>query len=111
MIVILSTHIVEDVRELCRRMAIINAGQVILQGDPSHVLDEVRGHVWRKHIGRSELPAIQSRLRVISSRLVAGDPVVHVFADSDPGEGFAAVEPTLEDVYLHRVGNGALAEV
>ncbi|HTE47642.1 MAG TPA: ABC transporter ATP-binding protein [Gemmatimonadaceae bacterium] len=109
-IVILSTHIVEDVRELCRRMAIINAGQVILQGDPAQVLDDVRGRIWRKRITKSELAGIQSRLRVISSRLVAGDPVVHVFADDAPGDGFAAVEPTLEDVYLHRVGGGATAE-
>ena len=109
-IVILSTHIVEDVRELCSRMAIINAGQVILQGDPSRVLDEVRGQVWRKRLKKGEMANVQSRLKVISSRLVAGDPVVHVFSDTAPGDGFTAVEPTLEDVYLHRVGNSALAE-
>ena len=109
-IVILSTHIVEDVRELCSRMAIINAGQVILQGDPSRVLDEVRGQVWRKRLKKGEMADVQSRLKVISSRLVAGDPVVHVFSDTAPGDGFTAVEPTLEDVYLHRVGNSALAE-
>ena len=110
-IVILSTHIVEDVRELCRRMAIINRGEVVLQGDPSQVLDEVRGHIWRKKIRKSELAAMQSALNVISVRLVAGDPIVHVFSDSAPGDGFTAVEPNLEDVYLHRVGNAVLAEV
>jgi len=109
-IVILSTHIVEDVRELCRRMAIINAGEVILQGDPGQVLDEVRGHIWRKRIRRDELPAVQDALDVISVRLVAGDPVVHVFSESAPGDGFTQVEPSLEDVYLHRVGAGVLAE-
>jgi ABC-type multidrug transport system ATPase subunit len=109
-IVILSTHIVEDVRELCRRMAIINAGEVILQGDPSQVLDDIRGHVWRKRIRKQELAEVQAHLRVISVRLVAGDPVVHVFSDSAPGDGFTAVEPMLEDVYLHRVGNSVLAE-
>ena len=109
-IVILSTHIVEDVRELCRRMAIINAGEVILQGDPSQVLDDVRGHIWRKRIRRDELPAVQAALNVISVRLVAGDPVVHVFSDSAPGDGFASVEPSLEDVYLHRVGSSVLQE-
>ena len=109
-IVILSTHIVEDVRELCSRMAIINAGQVILQGDPARVLDEVRGQVWRKRLKKGEMADVQSRFKVISSRLVAGDPVVHVFSDSAPGDGFTAVEPTLEDVYLHRVGSTALAE-
>ena len=109
-IVILSTHIVEDVRELCRRMAIINQGQVVLQGDPSQVLDEVRGHIWRKRITKSELASLQATMNVISVRLVAGDPVIHVYSDSRPGDGFAAVEPNLEDVYLHRVGIAALAE-
>jgi len=109
-IVILSTHIVEDVRELCRRMAIISGGEVILQGDPSQVLDEVRGHIWRKRIRKLELPDIQSRFQVISVRLVAGDPVVHVYSETSPGEGFTSVEPLLEDVYMHRVGAVALAE-
>jgi len=109
-IVILSTHIVEDVRELCRRMAIIDQGQVVLQGDPSAVLEEVRGHIWRKRIAKSELASLQATLNVISVRLVAGDPVIHVYSESKPGDGFAAVEPNLEDVYLHRVGTAALAE-
>ena len=109
-IVILSTHIVEDVRELCRRMAIISRGEVILQGDPTQVLDDVRGHIWRKRIRKAELPGIQSALNVISVRLVAGDPVVHVYSDASPGDGFTAVEPLLEDVYMHRVGAPALAE-
>jgi len=109
-IVILSTHIVEDVRELCRRIAIISGGEVILQGDPSQVLDEVRGHIWRKRIRKSELADIQSRFQVISVRLVAGDPVVHVYSEAPPGDGFTAVEPLLEDVYMHRVGAVALAE-
>ena len=109
-IVILSTHIVEDVRELCRRMAIINAGQVVLQGDPSEVLDDVRGHIWRKKIRKSELAEVQAAMQVISVRLVAGDPIVHVYSDTAPGDGFTAVEPMLEDVYLHRVGNAVYAE-
>jgi ABC-type multidrug transport system ATPase subunit len=109
-IVILSTHIVEDVRELCRRMAIINQGQVVLQGDPQQVLDEVRGHIWRKRISKSELATFQATMDVISVRLVAGDPVIHVYSDSSPGDGFTPVEPNLEDVYLHRVGIAALAE-
>jgi len=109
-IVILSTHIVEDVRELCRRMAIINAGEVVLQGDPSEVLDDVRGHIWRKKIRKSELADVQAAMQVISVRLVAGDPIVHVYSDTAPGDGFTAVEPMLEDVYLHRVGNAVYAE-
>jgi ABC-type multidrug transport system ATPase subunit len=109
-IVILSTHIVEDVRELCRRMAIINAGEVVLQGDPSEVLDDVRGHIWRKKIRKSELADVQAAMQVISVRLVAGDPIVHVYSDTAPGDGFTAVEPMLEDVYLHRVGSAVYAE-
>ena len=109
-IVILSTHLVEDVRELCRRMAIVNGGEVILQGDPSQVLEDVRGRIWRKRILKSELADIQVRHKVISSRLVAGEPVVHVYSDDMPADGFAQVEPSLEDVYLHRVGAHAMAE-
>jgi ABC-2 type transport system ATP-binding protein len=109
-IVILSTHIVEDVRELCRRMAIINGGEVILQGDPQQVLDEVRGHIWRKRIRKAELAELQKALNVISVRLVAGDPVVHVYSATSPGDGFSSVEPNLEDVYLHRVGSAVLQE-
>ena len=108
-IVILSTHIVEDVRELCRNMAIINAGEVILQGDPQVVLDEVRGKIWRKKINKAELAAMEQQLSVISVRLLAGEPVVHVYSDASPGAGFAMIEPALEDVYLHRVGAAALA--
>ena len=109
-IVILSTHIVEDVRELCRRMAIINEGRGDSPGRSVQVLDDVRGHIWRKRIRKRELADVQS---AIQGDLVAtrrGDPVVHVFSDSAPGDGFAPVDPTLEDVYLHRVGNTALAE-
>ena len=109
-IVILSTHIVEDVRELCRRMAIINQGRVVLQGDPNQVLEEVRGHIWRKRAAKSELVALRETLDVISVRLVAGEPVIHVYSESTPGDGFVPVEPNLEDVYLHRVGTAALAE-
>ncbi|HEY4319804.1 MAG TPA: ABC transporter ATP-binding protein [Gemmatimonadales bacterium] len=109
-IVILSTHIVEDVRELCRTMAIIAAGQVILQGDPQQVLDDVRGRIWRKKVGKSEVAALKNQMQVISMRLVAGEPVVHVYSEQSPGDGFTAVEPVLEDVYFYRVGEPALTE-
>jgi ABC-type multidrug transport system ATPase subunit len=108
-VVILSTHIVEDVRELCRNMAIISAGQVVLQGDPARVLDDVRGRIWRKRVRKIELADVQRDMQVISVRLVAGEPVVHVFSNTDPGNGFVDVEPVLEDVYFHCVGEPALA--
>ena len=109
-IVILSTHLVEDVRELCRRMAILNAGRVVLEGDPAAVLDEVRGRLWRKRVRRAELGDYRQRFEVISSRLVGGDLVITIYREASPGEGFSAVEPALEDVYLHRVGAAAQGE-
>jgi ABC-type multidrug transport system ATPase subunit len=109
-IVILSTHLVEDVRELCRRMAILSRGRVVLEGDPAAVLDEVRGHIFRKRVRKAELAEYRQRFEVIATRLVAGDPVITVFSASEPGEGFAPVEPALEDVYFHRVGAAALGE-
>jgi ABC-2 type transport system ATP-binding protein len=108
-VVILSTHIVEDVRELCHNMAIISGGEVILQGDPGQVLDAVRGRIWRKKVRKADLPALQQAMHVISVRLVAGEPVVHVYSESSPGDGFNSVEPVLEDVYFYRVGEPALA--
>jgi hypothetical protein len=74
------------------------------------VLDDVRGHIWRKRIRKTELAGMQSSLNVISVRLVAGDPVVHVYSEESPGEGFTTVEPLLEDVYMHRVGATAMTE-
>ncbi len=109
-VVILSTHIVEDVRELCQRMAMINQGSVILQGDPEQVINEMRGRVWRKKLSKMELADVQNSLDVISVRYFAGQPVVHVMSDAIPGEGFEQVEPVLEDVYLRRVGLAAGAE-
>ena len=109
-IVILSTHIVEDVRELCRSMAIINQGRVVLQGDPLRLLDEARGRIWSKRITREVLPEYKGTMPVISVRLSAGEPVIHVWSEQPPGDGFAPVEPALEDIYFHRVGEAAAAE-
>ncbi len=102
-VVILSTHIVEDVRELCANVAIINKGSVIMKGNPSQLLDEVRGRIWRRTVPRHAADHYRARHHVISSRLAAGSTVLHVYAESDPGDGFEAVEPDLEDVYFHRV--------
>jgi ABC-type multidrug transport system ATPase subunit len=107
-IVILSTHIVDDVRELCHRMAIINQGAVVLTGDPAAVIEELRGHVWRRAVPRGDLAAFSANHDVISTRLVAGTPMVHVFSETDPGDGFIAIEAGLEDVYFHRLGAQAM---
>ncbi len=107
-VVILSTHIVSDVSDLCRHMAIINKGEVLLTGDPLTVINELRGKVWKKLVEKTEVPALQTAHQVISSRLFAGKTVVHVLADSAPDNGFEAVEPDLEDVYFAEIRNSEL---
>lgn len=102
-VVILSTHIVEDVRELCSQMAIINRGQVVVQGEPERIIDEVRGRIWRRTIPRAQAEDYKKQYQVISTRMAAGNTVLHVYAESNPGDGFVAVEPDLEDVYFHRL--------
>jgi ABC-type multidrug transport system ATPase subunit len=104
-VVILSTHIVEDVRELCSQMAIINKGQVVVQGAPQAILDEVRGRIWRRTIPRQQIDDYKSRHNVISSRMAAGNTVINVYSVGDPGDGFLQVEPDLEDVYFHRLAS------
>ncbi len=103
-IVILSTHIVDDVRELCQRMAIIDRGHVVLTGDPRETIASMRGRVWSRAVPRAALDAFTSTYDVISTRLVGGTPVVHVYSEANPGNGFAAVDAGLEDVYFHRIG-------
>ena len=109
-VVILSTHIVEDVRELCRSMAIINRGQVVLAGDPRMIVRGLEGRIWRKAVAPRELPAVQAAHRVVSSQLLAGIPVVRVYSEGPPGEGFTAAEPDLQDGYFHHLSLVARAE-
>jgi len=99
--VILSTHIVEDVRELCPRMAIISNGELLLEGAPAQSLDALHGKTWSKVVSTdAELRAIEASFNVISSHLFGGQHEVRVFSDSDPGDGFRATESSLEDVYF-----------
>lgn len=100
-IVILSTHIVEDVRELCSQTAIIARGQVVAHGDPESVIGAVAGSLWKRVFTKPELDAALSRYRVISTRLVAGKPVIVAFStDGPPDEGFSPVEADLADAYF-----------
>jgi len=99
-VVILSTHIVEDVRELCSRMAVIDEGRVLMSGDPRTFASELEGKVWRKSIDKSEVGAYEDSMTVISARLLAGRPNIHVLSDEHPGDGFEPVIPDLEDVYM-----------
>ncbi len=102
-VVILSTHIVEDVRELCSQFAIIADGEVRHAGAPAEVIDELRGKIWRRVVTRGELEAMQRQFRVISTRLVTGNPVIHVYHDGSPDPAFTTVEPDLEDVYFYHL--------
>ncbi|HVS33645.1 MAG TPA: ABC transporter ATP-binding protein [Thermoanaerobaculia bacterium] len=106
-IVILSTHIVEDVSDLCSRMAIISEGRVLMSGDPAAAIRALEGRIWRRVIARSELEAIQASHAVISTRLVAGRTVVHVLSDASPGQGFEPVGGSLEDVYFSTLHEAA----
>ncbi|MCC2547545.1 ABC transporter ATP-binding protein [Hymenobacter sp. BT175] len=110
-IVILSTHIVGDVSDLCRNMAIINKGQVLLTGDPLVVMEQLRGKVWRRAVDKDQLPRLQQEMEVISSRLFAGRTIVHVVSDGRPGVDFEPVEPNLEDVYFARIAEATRAQV
>ena len=99
-VVILSTHIVEDVVDLCPRMAVLAAGRIQLEGSPSELIANTRGNIWAKTIARDKLDEIKAAHEVISTRLFAGRTIVHVLSDLDPGDGFSPVEGGLEDVYL-----------
>ncbi len=102
-IVILSTHIVQDVKELCSQMAIIHRGKVIFHGAPEKAESSIAGKVWQKSVNKSELDDLKTRLQVISTKLVAGRPLVHILSDSDPGNGFVQVAPDLEDVFFAKL--------
>ena len=102
-VVILSTHIVEDVTDLCPRMAMIVKGEVMLQGEPQAAIDTLKSKVWRKRVSKAALPQYQQRFNVLSSRLVGGEPQINVHADSQPEEGFVQVEADLEDVYFLKI--------
>ncbi|MFM8850243.1 MAG: ABC transporter ATP-binding protein [Cytophagales bacterium] len=105
-IVILSTHIVEDVKELCTDMAIINKGQVLYKGSPMDAIAEVEGKVWTKSIAKAELEDYRKNFKIISERLIGGRPVISVLSDDQPSEGFTRVAADLEDVYFtHIFGN------
>ncbi|HEX5870560.1 MAG TPA: ABC transporter ATP-binding protein [Longimicrobium sp.] len=98
--VILSTHIVEDVSELCTRMAIIDRGEILLEAEPFGAMEEMRGRIWRSVIEKSALAEVERTHPVISTKMLGGRTVVHVYGDTVPGAGFEPAEPDLEDVYF-----------
>jgi ABC-type multidrug transport system ATPase subunit len=99
--VILSTHIVDDVRQLCPRMAIIASGELLLEGAPNETLAALNGKIWSKVVATGdEVRKIETQLHVISTHLVGGQHEIRVYAESAPGDGFVKVESDLEDVYF-----------
>jgi ABC-2 type transport system ATP-binding protein len=102
-IVILSTHIVQDVRELCTQMAIMDKGKLLFSGDTDVALNEVKGKVWAKSIHKDELQKHQSEYKIISNKLVGGKPLIHAFATANPGDGFKTAEESLEDVFFAKI--------
>lgn len=99
-VVILSTHIVADVTDLCPRMAMIGKGQVLVSGEPKSAIAELNNFVWRRSVSEAALVDFEKRFTVLSTRLVGGKPVINIFSDTQPDDGFIQVEPDLEDVYF-----------
>ena len=99
-VVILSTHIVEDVEELCSRLAIIDGGEILLEAEPIRAIAQLRGRIWRRTVARDELATLEQTVPVISTKLLAGRTIAHVYADAPPDPGFEAVEPDMKDVYF-----------
>ena len=104
-VVILSTHIVDDVKELCTNMAIINQGQVCLKGQPLQILEGLKDKVYKKTIEKSELNLYKENYQVISERLFLGKPTIHIISEINPGDGFTAINAELEDVYFSEIFN------
>jgi len=99
-VVILSTHIVEDVSDLCQRMAVLADGRVQVEGAPQDLIHSTRGRVWMKVIDRGELASYRDQYEILSTRLFAGRTVIHILSDGDPGNGFSAANAGLQDVYF-----------
>jgi ABC-2 type transport system ATP-binding protein len=104
-IVILSTHIVDDVKELCADMAIINKGQVMAKGNPIELMESLKGRLYEKTIDKSEIEVYQLEYQVINDRLFLGKPIIHVLSDTHPGDGFKPIDANLEDLYMSQIKN------
>ncbi len=106
-IVLLSTHIVEDVKELCPKMAILHEGRVVLEGTPLAAIEALRGKIFRKFIDRENLEAYQREYAVIAERRLQGRPLIHIYRDDDPKDGFEPVAADLNDVYFTKLFGAA----
>src|SRR5687768_10979199 len=99
-VVLLSTHIVDDVSELCTNMAIIDQGEILLEAEPLRAVDELRGRIWRRVVSKADLPRLEHERDVISTKLLSGRTVARIYSDVEPGPEFESSEPDLEDVYF-----------
>ncbi|WP_010522017.1 ABC transporter ATP-binding protein [Aquimarina agarivorans] len=102
-IVILSTHIVDDVRELCTKMAIMNLGNIVYQGTPQNAIDDLNGKIYQKMVPREALQNYADNYAVISNKMVGGQPLIHIYSDVHPNEGFEPIAPNLEDVFFSKI--------
>jgi len=106
-VVILSTHIVDDVSDLCTNMAIINKGKIVLKEKTLNAMSNLKGTIWEQEIPKNDLPQFEEKYRVISTRLFAGKTYIHVYSESRLGNGFSEVKPSLEDVYFYHLNKSA----
>jgi ABC-2 type transport system ATP-binding protein len=105
--VILSTHIVDDVKELCTNMAIINQGEVLLKGNPMKAIEDLQGKIFQKTIQKNELENYKKQYVVIAEKFLLGKPSIHILSDSDPGNDFIPLQADLDNVYFSQIfGNG-----
>ena len=102
-IVILSTHIVDDVRELCTKMAIMNEGRIVYHGSPDDAMNALKGKVYQKIVSRENLDTYAEQYQIISNKMVGGKPLIHVYSDTDPQNDFEQVKPNLEDVFFSKI--------
>ena len=110
-IVILSTHIVDDVKNLCNRLVILNSGQIILDGTPNGVIEDFQGKIWKKQLDKSDLEAAKAHFHVISTHVTDGKVEVRVFSENQPDTGYIPVESNLEDVYFSSITEKSPAHV
>jgi ABC-2 type transport system ATP-binding protein len=109
-VVLLSTHIVADVSELCTRMAIINKGEILLEADPIKAIERLQGMIWRRVVEKSLFQQLEREHKIVSTKLLSGRTVVHIYSEEDPGNGFELVVPDLEDVYFTTMAGYSLKQ-
>jgi ABC-2 type transport system ATP-binding protein len=108
-VVILSTHIVEDVKQLCTNMSIIHRGRLLFVGAPSQAEASLAGKIWTKALTKEELSRCSERMDVISNKLMEGRPIVRVYSEGQPETGFTPIEPTLEDLFFYQIKRNSMA--